>query len=164
MTKCYSLESEKVCISCCQILPASQWAQGHGLLLGRGGCSSEPTQWGMRWLRVTWKNFLPLKSWLRHNTIPSVVICLSTVSNRSILFSFSQISRTPAENRSTWLGFSLWKENVGTSELLGRLACLDWHFNLSVKLLPATTVSPVHGGDQLSKQQPCDKHLVWQKS
>lgn len=39
---------KNVCISCCQIMPASQLMQSHGLLLGRGRCSSEPTTLGMR--------------------------------------------------------------------------------------------------------------------
>lgn len=66
-------------ISCCQIVSASQLAQGHGLLLGRGRCSSEPTKLGMRWLRVAWKTLLPPKSLHGPNTVPSVVIYLSTV-------------------------------------------------------------------------------------
>lgn len=45
-------------------------------------------------------------------------------------FNFSQIPRAPAANRSPWLGFSLWKKTAGTSELLGRTACLgrQWSF------------------------------------
>lgn len=61
--------------------------------------------------------------------------------DRSILLLFRQIARAPAENRSPWLSFSLWKETAGKSELMGRPACSGRHFSQVVKLLPSTAVS-----------------------
>lgn len=46
-----------------------------------------------------------------------------------VFFYFSQIPRAPTENRSPWLGFSLWKKTAGTSELPGRPACLGRQCN-----------------------------------